>query len=212
MTGTGAEQSSVTAKAAVTTPEEAAAPQWPCARSVELICECGLKSDDPIVDASGSSELMESLLAAGYRDITVLQPSVEALERLRARVGDHADCVTLVSVKPGEFRPRRRYALWHDAGVFECLLHPEERQQYVETVQQALRPEGYLVLMTSGPNAPPEHAGHPIRRYSAQTLPAELGSQFELSCHGLAQQPASGGPVQELLHCRFTRHAPRWPN
>ena len=213
MAGTGAEQSaSLAAMTAQKAQQEAASPQWLCARSLELIRGCGIAPEDPIVEASGDPTLVERLLAAGYRDITMLRPSPEALEQLRARLGDRADCVQLVPLGPAEFRPQRRYALWHDASVFQCLLHPEERQRYVETVQQALRPEGYLVLMTSGPNGPHELAGHPVRRYSIQTLPAELGSQFELTGHGLAQQPVSPGAAQELLHCRFRRHAPRWPH
>ena len=182
------------------------------ADSAPLVRACGLQPDDPIIDLGGASHSPAAAwIAAGYRDISVLDEDTEALEALRRRLGDAAQWVSLLRVHVLEFRPQRRYALWHDRGVFHRLVHPDDRQLYVEIAQQALRPEGNLVITTFGPDGPERYAGGAIVRYSARTLPAELGSQFELAEHSLGVHRLSSGEGHQLLHCRFRRHAPRWP-
>lgn len=181
--------------------------------SRHLVRACGLRPDDPIIDVGGArSSPALAWLATGHRDITVLDDSLEALEALRERLGRESGRVTLVEVRVLEFRPQRRYALWHDRGVFHRLVHPDDRQLYVEVVQQALRPEGSLVMTTFGPEGPEEYGGAPVVRYSARTLQPELGSQFELAEHSLSMHRLAAGEGHQVLCCRFRRHAPRWPS
>jgi hypothetical protein len=177
-------------------------------RSLELIRACGLHADDPVIDLSGSPLLIESLLDAGLRDVTVISGSPPVLKAISDRLGDRASRVMLIEHEVIGFHPQRRYALWHDREVFHSLTHAEERQQYVEALEEALRPGGHLVITTFGPDGPQEYAGVPVSRYSARTLPEELGSQFELAEHSLDMHQAPSGAVQQYLHCRFRRHAP----
>ncbi len=182
------------------------------AESSHLIEACGLHPDDPIIDVGDArSSPALAWLAAGYKDITVLDDSLDALEALRQRLGGETRRVILLQARVLEFRPQRRYALWHDRGIFHQLVHPDDRQIYVEVVQQALRPEGNLVITASGPEGPEEDAGIPVVRYSARTLPPELGSQFELAEHSLGLHRLTTGEGHQVLSCRFRRHAPRWP-
>ena len=174
----------------------------PAARSLELIRACRLAPADPIIAVGEvDSELVAALLSAGQRDLTILHPSVEVLEKLRAALGEPARDVTLMEADALQFRPDRRYALWHDRGYFDRLTHPDDRQQYVEIVQYALRPEGHLVISASGPEAPEQRGGVPVVRFSAE----------QLAEHGLALHRAERGGGEQLLHCRFRRHVPRWP-
>jgi 2-polyprenyl-3-methyl-5-hydroxy-6-metoxy-1,4-benzoquinol methylase len=178
------------------------------AKSFELIRACGLRADEPLIDVSGGSpQLIRSLLEAGFRDVTVLNASYDVLEALREH--DGGSRVTLIARDVIGFHPRRRYALWHDRGVFHLLIHPEERRSYVETAQEALRPEGHLVIATFGPEGPSEYQGLPVRPYAAATLAQELGGQFELAEQSLELHRSAGGELHQYLHCRFRRHAPR---
>jgi hypothetical protein len=95
--------------------------------------------------------------------------------------------------------------------LFHSFVHAEERQQYVELLQQALLPEGHLVIATSDVEEPtPEGT---VSRYSAATLAEVLGSQFELAEHAVVVHRAgAGAAAHPYLHCRFRRHAPRPPN
>jgi len=188
-------------------------PQTLVADPLGRVRACGLQPGDPIIDVGDAlSSPAAAWLAAGYEDITVLDDSREALERLRERLGPRASEVTLLHARVLEFHPQRRYALWHDRGVFHRLVHPDDRQLYVEVVQQALRPEGNLVMTTFGPEGPEQYGGAPIVRYSARTLQPELGSQFELAEHSLGMHRPTPGEAQQVLYCRFLRHAPRWPD
>lgn len=187
-------------------------PSSPTARSLALIRACGLAPADPIISVGDLDlHLVTGLVGAGYRDVTILHPSVESLEEMRAALGDLPWDVILMEANALQFDPDRRYALWHDRGYFDSLTHPDDRQLYVETVQEALRPDGHLVISAYGPE-PPELGGPmPATRYSAEQLAATLGRQFELAEHGVAMHPAWGGKTQQLLHCRFNRRVPRWP-
>ena len=156
--------------------------------------------------------LVGGLLAAGQRDITVLHPAAEALEALRGALGALEREVNLLETDVLDFQPRRRYALWHDRGLFECLPIPEDRQRYVEVLQQALRPEGHFVICAFGPQSPEWEQSVRTVGYSASGLAGELGRQFELAEHGLTLHPAADGGSRQFLHCRFKRHAPHWPS
>jgi len=173
---------------------------------LQLVRACGLRPDEPIIDVSGADSFMaDALLAAGYRDLTILDRSAKALSALRDRAGDLAAHLTLVAAEVTHFHPPRRYALWHDNGEFHLLAYPEERQRYVEVLQEALKPEGHAVISTYGPEAPHEGRG---KCYSELTLPAELGRQFELIQYAVQAYQTPLGERQQYLHCHFCRHAP----
>lgn len=182
------------------------APQPHLATPLQLIQSCGLEPGASIIDVSGAdSFIADALLAAGYRDLTILDRSAQALNALRERAGDLASHLTLVATDVSRFHPPRRYALWHDNGEFHLLNYPEERQRYVEVLQEALQPEGHAVISTYGPEGPHECRG---KGYSALTLRAELGGQFELMEYALQAYQTPGEERQQYLHCRFCRHAP----
>lgn len=181
------------------------------AEIVELTRACGLGSDDPVLVAGADIALIDALLDAGHRDITVIDASPQALQSLREALGERHESVTLVEAEVPRFHPQRRYALWHDHGVFHALAHPDDRQRYVEVVQQALRPEGHLVLTTLASDSPQPDPAMPLPCYSVQTLTPVLGGQFELMGHALSEHLEAPGKARRLLHCRFRRHAPRWP-
>ena len=178
--------------------------------SLQLIHACALKPEDPIIDVSGGAPvLIEALLDAGFTDLTVINGTPEALDTLARRLGDRADRVAILREDLLGFHPHRRYALWHDRGTFHLLTHAEERQQYIESLEEALRPEGHLVITTFGPDGPQHYGGRPVRRYSARVLAEELGGHFELAEHSLEMHPTPVGQIQQYLHCRLRRRAPR---
>jgi len=181
----------------------------PIARALQLIHACHLGLEEPIIDVSGaSSRIMDVLLAEGYRDVTVMDRSEAGYLDLLGRCAGQRERVTILNQDVTGFHPRRRYALWHDTGLFQQLAYPEERRRYVETLEESLRPGGHLVIGTFGPEGPEEYEGQPVHRYSSTTLPLELGTQFELAEHSLGVYHTARGQHQQYLHCRFFRRAP----
>lgn len=173
-------------------------------QSLALIQASGLQPDDPIIDVGGGASLLgESLLDCGYLDLTILDISGEALEKQRSRLGVRASAVTLVPQDVTTFLPARKYALWHDRAVFHFLVEAETRERYRKALRQALRPNGYLVIATFGPEGPERCSGLPVKRYDSRSLAAELGGEFRLVESSLHTHQTPGGAPQQFLYCRF---------
>lgn len=178
-------------------------------KSLELIQSAGVARTDPIIDVgAGTSFLVDELLAAGYTDLTVLDISASALDRLRTRLGAGASSVTLVHQDVTAFRPVRQYALWHDRAVFHFLVQREDRKRYVDALSQGVRPGGHVLMATFGPAGPERCSGLPTVRYDAPALAAELGAAFELADSRLVAHRTPGDVQQQFLYCSFTRLAP----
>jgi len=176
------------------------------ARSLQLVRAAGITPADAIVEVgAGTSLLVDELLAAGFRDLTLLDISAAALRRVRERLGPRAASVKLLHQDVTTFRPAQPYALWHDRAVFHFLVEVSERRRYLEVVRQALRPGGQLILATFGPQGPERCSGLPTRRYDAATLAAEMGGEFALAESSLALHSTPWGAAQQFLHCRFER-------
>jgi SAM-dependent methyltransferase len=175
-------------------------------RSLQLIRASGITPAAAIVEVgAGTSLLVDELLAAGFRDLTLLDISAVALRRVRERLGSRAASVNLLHQDVTTFKPAPRYALWHDRAVFHFLVEVSERRRYLEVVRQALRPGGQLIIATFGPQGPERCSGLPIRRYDAATLAAELGGEFTLAESSLALHSTPWGAAQQFLYCRFER-------
>jgi SAM-dependent methyltransferase len=143
--------------------------------------------------------LVDHLLGSGYSDVTALDIAPAALERARARLGAAAARVDWIAADVTDFRPRRRYALWHDRAVFHFLVTPAERQKYLSVLSAALEPKGHLILATFGPQGPTRCSGLAIQRYSEGDLSVLLGPSFQLRRHGLETHRTPTGCYQEFL-------------
>ena len=150
-------------------------------KSLELIARTGIAAGDAIIDAGGgASTLVDHLLASGYRDLTVLDISDNALEQTRARLAGRASRVDWLVSDVTRFEPQRKYALWHDRAVLHFLVDADDRKRYMDVVRSAISPGGYLVLATFGPDGPQKCSGLVTRRYTVDMTAELLGPGFEL--------------------------------
>ena len=108
--------------------------------SLSLIRSTKIQPTDPIIDiGGGTSTLVDDLLAAGYRTLTVLDVSGTALQLARQRLGPQAPNVLWLEADITQVRlPAQAYAVWHDRAVFHFLTDPDDRQAYVANVRRAL--------------------------------------------------------------------------
>ena len=104
-----------------------------------------------------------------------------------------------------EFIPPHKYACWHDRAVFHFLNEAEDREEYKDSLNQALKVNGHLIISTFSPDAPPECSGLPVVRYSPEALQNVLGDNFILieSLHEEHLTPS--GVKQNFIFCRFTK-------
>jgi 2-polyprenyl-3-methyl-5-hydroxy-6-metoxy-1,4-benzoquinol methylase len=174
--------------------------------SLELIERSGISQQDHIIDVGGgASTLVDDLLNRGYRNITVLDVSAQAIDISKRRLGHAAtkiewvvDDATHATLAKGHYR------LWHDRAVFHFLTNAEDRQSYISQIHHALRPDGFVVISTFSLDGPRKCSGLEVCRYSAETLLVELGDGFQLVESRSENHLTPSNATQAFIYCLFS--------
>src|SRR3989344_1359343 len=99
--------------------------------SLNLISETNLDKNAKIIDiGAGDSKLVDNLIALGFRNITVLDVSSNALNRAKKRLGDRANDVKWIVSDLREFETNDRYGIWHDRAVLHFLTEEDDISEY----------------------------------------------------------------------------------
>lgn len=176
------------------------------ARSLELIQELALQPKDPILDiGGGDSRLVDELLKRGYRDISILDISEISLDRAKKRLGPHVGQVHFLASDVTKFVPQRQYRLWHDRAAFHFLTELEDVEAYLRIADQAISPDGFLIVSTFSRNGPEKCSGLTISQYSDADLKALFGKYFaNIRCFEDAHT-TPWGATQNFVYCGFKR-------
>lgn len=177
--------------------------------SLALIRGTGLRPEEArIIDVgAGASVLVDDLLDAGYRHITLLDIADPALAVSRARLGTRAAGLTWLTGDVTRVPlPAAAYDVWHDRAVFHFLTDEAERRRYVAQVWHAVRPGGYVIVATFGPNGPTQCSNLDVCRYAPEALHGEFGAGYELVSHRTELHTTPAGKEQEFVYC-FCRRA-----
>jgi cyclopropane fatty-acyl-phospholipid synthase-like methyltransferase len=143
--------------------------------SLGLVDETGIRPDDPVIDVgAGWSTLVDHLVERGYRDLTAVDLSTTALQTVRDRLGPAGAEVALQMADVLDLHMGRTYALWHDRAVYHFLTEPDEREDYLASLERSLDEDGWLVVATFGPDGPTHCSGLPIVRYTHDELAAQF--------------------------------------
>jgi ubiquinone/menaquinone biosynthesis C-methylase UbiE len=169
-------------------------------RLIEQLCP---DKNAALVDiGGGESTLVDDLLDRHYMDISVLDISSTAIEFTRQRLGIQAKQVdwNVGDITTFDFGSRQ-FDLWHDRAVFHFLTQPSARQAYVNQVRRAVKPGGYVLMATFGPNGPTKCSGLDVIRYDHHRLHNEFGDGFGLVGSTLSEHHTPMGSNQEFLYC-----------
>jgi SAM-dependent methyltransferase len=171
--------------------------------SLQLIDDAAPKRTAQIVDVGGGeSTLVDDLLARGYRNLSVLDISLIALDVAKERLGDRADTVDWLcgDVTTIAF-PRHQYDVWHDRAVFHFMTDSKERLAYVRQVEHAVKPGGHVIVATFGPDGPTKCSGLEVVRYGPESLHGEFGTSFRLVKHLTELHRTPAGSIQQFTYC-----------
>jgi 2-polyprenyl-3-methyl-5-hydroxy-6-metoxy-1,4-benzoquinol methylase len=174
--------------------------------SLDYITDCKLEKDAAIIDiGGGDSFLAEFLIGRGFTDITVVDISENAINRAKDRLGEKADDITWVIGDAAEFEPQRQYDLWHDRAAFHFLTEDAQVEKYMQNVQKAVKPGGYVVMGTFSETGPTKCSGIEIRQYSINDMQQLFADGFTtMSCKNIDHETPSGGK-QNFTFCSFRK-------
>lgn len=171
--------------------------------SLAYVQRTGLPTSSAVVDVGGGeSTLVDDLLDAGYERVSVLDLSARALAVARQRLGARAQGVAwaVADVLTHDFAPHS-VDIWHDRAVFHFLTEAAQRARYVAQVLHALRPGGFAIVGTFGPDGPGLCSGLPVARYDAPALHDEFGSRFRLLDDRVDVHTTPWGSPQQFVYC-----------
>ncbi len=174
--------------------------------SVDFITALHLPLDAKIIDiGGGDSYFMDALLDLGYTNLTLLDISAKAIERIKSRLGDKAAKVTFIVSDILDFKPTALYDFWHDRACFHFLTQANQIEKYVKIVGEALANDGKLFIGTFSDDGPKKCSGLEISQYNMESLRFVFERDFELTgCFTEAHQTPFD-TTQDFLFCGFTR-------
>jgi len=170
--------------------------------SLNFINSFSLPKTASIIDVGGGdSNLVDFLLTQGYKNITVLDISEMAIERVKLRLGERAKEVQWIVSDITEFKPEQKFDVWHDRAAFHFLTAPEQIQKYVAIAKSAVRK--FMTIGTFSECGPLKCSGLDIRQYSETSLAKELAENFQkLKCI-TEDHITPFGTKQNFLFCNF---------
>lgn len=185
------------------TPEQTSWYQQEPSLSLAMIARADLGPEAAIIDVgAGRSVLVDRLLDAGFRNLSVLDISSAALAEVSRRLPSDAPVQLVLSDIAG-FHPRQKFCLWHDRALFHFLTDPADRAAYKRALREGLLPGGQAVIGTFAPAGPTRCSGLEVVRYDAGSLGRELGPAFELLEQQGEVHLTPWGAEQHFTFCRF---------
>lgn len=156
-----------------------------------------------VIDVGGGeATLVDDMLARQYTDVSVLDLSATAIDFTRQRLGERAQQAGwLVGDVTCHDFGAKQFDLWHDRAVFHFLTNEADRQAYVAQVRRVVKPGGFVVMATFGPQGPLRCSGLDVVRYDDQHLHGEFGAGFQLLGSELMQHHTPMGTDQQFLYC-----------
>jgi len=171
--------------------------------SLALIARVAPDLGAPIIDVGGgASTLVDRLLDAGHRDVTVLDLSGAALAAAQARLGTRASQVKWVEadVLAAPLAPSS-YDVWHDRAVFHFLTDPRDRAAYVAAARATVRPGGHVIVASFALDGPARCSGLEVVRYSPDSMHSQFGSAFRLLDSVRDEHHTPSGATQAFVYC-----------
>lgn len=155
----------------------------------------------------GASTLVDDLLDEGYTNLAVIDLADAALQAAQSRLGERADDVDWIV---GDVTAPRLEVdsvdFWHDRAVFHFLTAPDARAAYLAEVARVVKPGGYVLVATFGPDGPEKCSGLPVARYDAEGIHSAFGERFDKIGAASELHETPWGAAQSFVYC-FCRHS-----
>jgi 2-polyprenyl-3-methyl-5-hydroxy-6-metoxy-1,4-benzoquinol methylase len=149
--------------------------------SLDFISKLNISKQSKIIDiGGGDSYLIDALLEQGFENVTLLDISSKAIERIKTRLGTKADKVTFIVADILDFMPTESYDFWHDRASFHFLTEQHQIEKYASLVSKAIADNGKMVIGTFSEDGPKKCSGLDITQYSESKIKAVFDFEFQL--------------------------------
>ena len=167
--------------------------------AIAALHRASLSKDAKIIDiGGGDSFFVDYLIEAGYRDITVLDISQNALDRAKSRLGNKRDKVTWICSDITRFHPEQTYDIWHDRAVLHFLRNEEDQISYKKNLLKATAKNSFISLAAFAKDGPLKCSGIQVQQYDPMDLELFLGDSFETLKSFKLEHPTPFGTVQQF--------------
>jgi len=174
--------------------------------SIEFLELFNLPLDANIIDiGGGDSHFVAALIEKGYKNIYVLDISVNAFLRAKKRLGDDSIKVNWIVSDVTEFNPTIKFDFWHDRAAFHFLTDEEKIYKYGSIAENAINKDGYLILGTFSENGPKKCSGLEIKRYNETSMSASFEIAFDRIKCITEDHVTPFNTVQNFLFCSFKK-------
>ncbi len=174
--------------------------------SLDFFKQLDIPLSAKIIDiGGGDSFLVDHLLNANYKNISVLDISSAAIERAKQRLGLRAKSVKWIVADSATFNPTEKYDFWHDRASFHFLINEQEISNYIEIAYKNINSKGILVIGTFSEDGPIKCSGINIKQYSEKSMTEKLKIYFEKIKCTKVEHKTPFDTIQNFVFCIFRK-------
>ncbi len=174
--------------------------------SISLIGELNLPKSAKIIEVgAGDSFLCDYLLEEGYSEISLLDISEKALEKVKIRLTGKENNITFLPIDITKFNSTQNFDLWHDRAAFHFLTEKKDVEKYVNNVSENIRSRGYLIIGTFSDNGPNTCSDLTVQQYSDKELMECFQENFDKIKCFQEKHITPSNSSQNFTFCVFQR-------
>ena len=146
--------------------------------SIELIKKFSTTDSDMIIDIGcGKSFLADNLLKLNYKNITLVDISLNALKEVKDRLNNKS--LNFIETDVLNLKLERTFDIWHDRAVFHFITNKKSVEKYISLCNEYIGEGGKLIIGTFAEDGPLKCSGLEIKRYSVENLKELFKENFE---------------------------------
>ncbi|SFS65647.1 Methyltransferase domain-containing protein [Zhouia amylolytica] len=151
--------------------------------SLKAIDKFQIPLDAKIIDiGGGQSFLVDNLLKLGYKNVTVLDISKEAIQKTKDRLGELAHNVQWIVSDILDYEFTEKYDFWHDRATFHFLNTQSDIAAYQQQIKKGLNHNGIAFIGTFSIDGPTKCSGIEITQYDEHGLPDKFNFFEKIEC------------------------------
>ena len=172
--------------------------------SIELIKKFSTTDSDMIIDIGcGKSFLADNLLKLNYKNITLVDISLNALKEVKERLNNKS--LNFIETDVLNLKLERTFDIWHDRAVFHFITNKKSIEKYISICNEYIGEGGKLIIGTFAEDGPLKCSGLEIKRYSVENLKELFKENFEFIKGFKKLHSTPFGTRQSFTFCVFRK-------